>query len=72
VLIRIIRFGIPYGRFINGLSLSNILLNRKMLSELAIYEPYSFMAVVNMVKSKLPAPKNNTNAVTGNNSTVVG
>lgn len=43
-----------------------------MLAELAVYEPYSFMSVVNIVKSKLPTPKANANAITGNASTTVG
>jgi len=35
-----------YSRFIHGLNLANCQLNRKMLSELAITEPYSFKALV--------------------------
>ena len=33
-----------------GLTMSNVLLNRKMLSELAINEPYSFKAVLDYAK----------------------
>ena len=34
--------GIQYSRFINGLKLSSIALNRKMLSEIAIHDPETF------------------------------
>ena len=35
-----------YSTFIHGLSMSNIELNRKMLSQLAIFEPAAFTALV--------------------------
>ena len=38
--------GIMYSRLINGLKKANILLNRKMLSEIAIADPAGFDAVV--------------------------
>lgn len=41
---------VKYGQFMNGLSESNITLNRKILSELAAKEPYSFKALVDQVK----------------------
>jgi len=34
----------------NGLRTENIQLNRKMLSELAIFEPHSFKALVSQVQ----------------------
>ena len=34
--------GISYSKFMHGLTLANIKLNRKMLSQLAIYEPDAF------------------------------
>lgn len=43
-------YNLTYGRFIHGLTQSNIWLNRKMLSDLAANEPYSFKALVNHVK----------------------
>lgn len=51
---------ISYSRFIYGLNRSNILLDRKILSNLAQYEPYSFRAVVNEVTTqvKLPPSRN--------------
>lgn len=39
-----------YSWFINGLVQENIHLNRKMLSELATYEPHSFKALVEQVQ----------------------
>ena len=36
---------LPYSRFINSLNSSNITLNRKILADLATFEPYSFKAV---------------------------
>ncbi|WP_425411600.1 50S ribosomal protein L20 [Mycoplasma elephantis] len=44
--------GISYSRFINGLKENNILINRKMLSELAINEPETFSKLVNQIKNK--------------------
>src|SRR5438876_580783 len=38
--------GVAYSRFINGLKHANIILNRKMLSEIAIHDPAGFDAIV--------------------------
>ena len=43
-----------YSRFIYGLELAGILINRKMLSELAIHEPDVFKEIVDMAKATLP------------------
>ena len=48
--------GTRYSRFINGLQRANILLNRKMLSELAIHDPISFDALVKKAESATTAP----------------
>lgn len=40
---------VPYSKLIHGLHTQNIHINRKMLSELAMYEPYSFKALVDQV-----------------------
>jgi hypothetical protein len=40
----------PYSRFVYGLTHSNLNLDRKILSDLAINEPYSFKAIVDEVK----------------------
>jgi large subunit ribosomal protein L20 len=45
---------ISYSRFIYGLNRSNIMLDRKILSNLAQNEPYSFKAVVDEVKTNIP------------------
>ncbi|KAK9845872.1 hypothetical protein WJX81_004701 [Elliptochloris bilobata] len=42
--------GVPYSKLIYGLHNQNVQINRKMLSELAMYEPYSFKALVDQVK----------------------
>lgn len=48
--------GTRYSRIINGLQRANILLNRKMLSELAIHDPTSFDALVERAESATTAP----------------
>ena len=44
-----------YSRFIDGLNKSGLVIDRKVLSDLAINEPASFQAIVEKVKSALPA-----------------
>jgi len=44
---------ISYSRFINGLKKAEIGLNRKMLSEIAIYDPEGFASIVEKAKSAL-------------------
>lgn len=41
---------VKYSWFMHGLAQDNIQLNRKMLSELAVYEPHSFKALVEQVQ----------------------
>lgn len=41
---------VPYSRFIYGLNNSNINLDRKILAELSVNEPYSFKAIIDEVK----------------------
>lgn len=45
--------GLPYSRFINGLSKAGIQLNRKMLAEIAIHDPQTFDALVEQAKAQL-------------------
>ena len=45
--------GVSYSRFIHGLKLANIELNRRTLSELAIREPQVFEEIVAAVKGAL-------------------
>lgn len=42
--------GISYSKFISGLKQNNIEINRKMLSEMAIYDPANFTKLVELVK----------------------
>ena len=42
--------GITYSRFMNGLKLNGIEINRKMLSEIAIADPAAFTTLVEKVK----------------------
>ena len=37
--------GLTYGRFINGLKISGVDLNRKVLAELAVHDPEAFKAL---------------------------
>lgn len=43
---------ISYSRFINGLKMANVDLNRKMLSEIAIMDPAAFDKIVELARSK--------------------
>ena len=44
---------ISYSKFMNGLKLANIEINRKMLSELAINDPKAFTQIVESAKKAL-------------------
>ena len=48
-------FGMTYSRFIDGLSKSGIILDRKVLSDLAINEPAAFQAIAEKAKAALAA-----------------
>jgi large subunit ribosomal protein L20 len=48
-------FGLTYSRFIDGVGKAGILVDRKVLSDLAIREPAMFQAIVEKVKAALPA-----------------
>ncbi len=45
--------GLPYSRFINGLSKAGIKLNRKMLAEIAIHDPQTFDTLIERAKAQL-------------------
>lgn len=47
--------GMSYSKFINGLKLSGIDINRKMLSDLAINDEAAFAKLVDIAKEKLNA-----------------
>lgn len=44
--------GVSYSTFINHLKKANITINRKMLSQLAIYEPNAFAQLVTLATKK--------------------
>jgi large subunit ribosomal protein L20 len=44
-------FGISYSRFINGLKKAKVLIDRKMLAELAVSDKAAFGKLVEMVKA---------------------
>ena len=45
--------GLSYSRFMNGLKLAGVEVNRKMLAEMAINDPKAFAKLVETAKSKL-------------------
>ncbi len=45
--------GISYSRFVNACKKANILVNRKMLAELAVNEPEAFQVIVETAKAAL-------------------
>ncbi|MFL4981629.1 MAG: 50S ribosomal protein L20 [Xanthobacteraceae bacterium] len=48
-------FGLTYSRFIDGLSKAGVMVDRKVLSDLAIREPAAFEAIVGQAKAALAA-----------------
>ena len=48
-------FGLNYSKFIDGLAKAGIVVDRKVLSDLAIAEPAAFQAIVEKAKAALPA-----------------
>ncbi len=44
---------ISYSRLMDGLKKANVVINRKMLSEMAIYDPAGFTELVNVAKEAL-------------------
>lgn len=45
--------GLSYSKFMYGLKLAEVNVNRKMLSEMAISDPEGFVSLVEVAKSKL-------------------
>lgn len=45
--------GLTYSRFINGLSLAGIEVDRKVLADLAVHEPAAFNAIVDQAKAAM-------------------
>jgi large subunit ribosomal protein L20 len=48
--------GLAYSRLIHGLKASNVEINRKMLSDLAVRDPEAFNEIAAIAKSALTAP----------------
>jgi large subunit ribosomal protein L20 len=48
-------FGMTYSRFINGLDKSGVVVDRKILSDLAVHEPAAFQAIAEKAKAALAA-----------------
>jgi len=46
---------LTYSRFINGLALAGIEVDRKVLADLAVHEPAAFSAIVTQAKAALAA-----------------
>ncbi|MCI1676241.1 MAG: 50S ribosomal protein L20 [Ancrocorticia sp.] len=50
--------GMTYNRFIQGLNLAGVEVNRKQLAEMAVNDPTAFKAVVDIAKKALPEDVN--------------
>ncbi|HEY2315309.1 MAG TPA: 50S ribosomal protein L20 [Streptosporangiaceae bacterium] len=50
--------GLTYNRFIQGLKLAEVEVDRRMLAELAVADPQAFTALVTVAKAALPADVN--------------
>lgn len=50
--------GLTYNRFIQGLNLAGVEVDRRMLAELAVNEPAGFSALVKVAKDALPKDVN--------------
>ncbi len=50
--------GMTYNRFIQGLRLAGVEVDRKVLADLAVHEPAAFSALVKTAKDNLPADVN--------------
>ena len=50
--------GLTYNRFIQGLNLAGIEVDRRILADLAVTEPATFAAIVATAKAELPADIN--------------
>ncbi len=48
-------FGLNYSKFISGLDKAGVIVDRKVLSDLAINEPAAFAAIVDKAKAALAA-----------------
>ena len=49
--------GMKYSQFINGLAQADVVINRKMLAEMAVNDPEGFAKLVEVAKKGLAKPK---------------
>ena len=49
------QYGMTYSKFMNGMKLAGIELDRKVLSDLASHEPEAFKQIVDQAQAALPA-----------------
>jgi large subunit ribosomal protein L20 len=45
--------GLTYGKLINGLSMANVAIDRKVLADIAVRDPAAFSAIASQAKSAL-------------------
>ena len=50
--------GLTYNRFVQGLRLAGVDVDRRVLADLAVNDPAAFSALVDVAKSALPADRN--------------
>jgi len=50
--------GLTYNRFIQGLKLAEVEVDRRMLAELAVADPQAFAALIEVARTALPADVN--------------
>ena len=55
--------GLKYNQFINGLSNADVVINRKMLADMAVNDPAGFAALCEVAKKAAPKAKNTENVV---------
>ena len=48
------QYGLTYSQFMNGIKLSGIEIDRKVLADLAVREPEAFRAIVEQARTALP------------------
>ena len=47
--------GLPYSRFMQGLKIAGVAIDRKMLADLAVRDPEAFAAVAEVARKHIPA-----------------
>ena len=47
--------GLPYGRFMQGLKLANVAVDRKMLADIAVHDSAAFGKIADAARAALPA-----------------